>query len=148
ELPAPFKMGIGNKLFRNWALNSIFNARSARPLKFVTMFPTSFGSAYLQQDVSQRGFPLYQVDMALHRKFNFSETVALQIQADSFNLFNHPNFEDPSGNDLVLSTPLRQNLAFGQSTSMSGRGLTGGGFPSFYSFGGPRTMRFSVKLIF
>jgi len=36
----------------------------------------------------------------------------------------------------------------GQSTSMSGRSLAGGGFPSFYSFGGPRTMRFSVKLIF
>ncbi len=148
ELPAPVRTGIGNKLFRNWALDSIFNARSARPLRFVSMFPTSFGVAYLEQAVSQRGFAFHQVDMALRRKFNFSETVGLQIQTDAFNVFNHPNFEDPVGNDLVLGTPLRQNLAFGQSTSMSGRGLTGGGFPSFYSFGGPRTMRFSVKLIF
>jgi Ca-activated chloride channel family protein len=148
ELPAPFSTGLGNKLFRNWAVDSIFNARSARPLKFVTMFPTSFGVGYVLEDVSQRGFPLYQVDMALRRKFNFSEAVGLQFQADAFNVFNHPNFEDPVGNDLVLGTPIRQNLAFGQSTSMSGRSLAGGGFPSFYSFGGPRTMRFSVKLIF
>ncbi len=148
ELPSPFSKGVGNKVFRNWAIDSIFNARSARPLKFVTMFPTSFGVGYVLEDVSQRGFPLYQVDMALRRRFNFSEAVGLQIQADAFNLFNHPNFEDPVGNDLVLATPIRQNLAFGQSTSMTGRSLSGGGFPSFYSFGGPRTMRLSVKLIF
>ena len=107
------------------------------------MTPTSFGVAYLEQDFSQRGFPLYQVDMALRRKFNLSEMVGLQFQADAFNLFNHPNFEDPMGNDLVLGSPL-----FGQSASMSGRSLAGGGFPSFYSFGGPRAMRFSVKLTF
>src|SRR6185503_20080079 len=128
----------GNKLFRNRALDSIFNARSAKPLKFVSMVPTSFGGAYLQSDVSQRGFPLYQVDMSLRRKFNFSEYVGLQFQADAFNVFNHPNFEDPVGNDLVVGTSF-----VGQSNSMSGRALAGGGFPSFYSFGGPRTMRVS-----
>ena len=148
DLPAPMRAGIGNKLLRNWAVDSIFNARSARPLKFVTMAPTSFGVAYQQQDVSERGFPLYQFDLALRRKFAFSEAVVLQVQADAFNAFNHPNFEDPVGNDLVLGSELRQNLAFGQSTSMSGRSLASGGFPSFYSFGGSRAMRFSVKLLF
>lgn len=141
ELPAPLSKGLGNKLFRNWALDSIFNARSARPLKFVSMVPTPFGVAYKQSDVSQRGFPLYQVDMGLRRKFNFSEYVGLQFQADAFNVFNHPNFEDPVGHDLVLGSAR-------QSTSMSGRSLAGGGFPSFYSFGGPRTMRFSLKFLF
>ena len=143
ELPAPLRSGIGNKLFRNWAVDSIFNARSAKPLKFVSMMPTSFGVAYLQEDVSQRGFPLYQVDTALRRKFNFTEQFGLQIQADAFNVFNHPNFEDPIGNDLVLGSALA-----GQSASLSGRSLSSGGFPSFYGFGGPRTMRISVKLIF
>jgi len=81
--------------------------------------------------------------MALRRKFNFSEEFALHIQADAFNVFNHPNFEDPLGNDLVLGT-----AHVGQSASMSGRSLSGGGFPSFYSFGGPRTVRLSVKLMF
>jgi hypothetical protein len=141
--PAPFRAGIGNKMFRNWAIDSIFNARSARPLRFVSMSPTSFGVAYLERDLSQRGFPLYQVDMALRRKFNFSESVGLQIQADAFNVLNHPNFEDPLGNDLVLGSPF-----VGQSASMSGRSLAGGGFPSFYSLGGPRTLRLSLKLTF
>src|SRR5262249_42085305 len=36
ELPAPLRTGIGNKLSRNWAIDSIFNARSAKPLKFVS----------------------------------------------------------------------------------------------------------------
>jgi hypothetical protein len=143
ELPAPVRTGIGNKLFRNWALDSLFNARSAKPVKFVSMFPTSFGVAYLREDISQRGFPLYQLDMGLRRKFNFTEQFGLQIRGDAFNVFNHPNFEDPIGNDLVEGTHF-----FGQSASMSGRSLTSGGFPSFYSVGGPRTMRFSVKLIF
>ena len=183
DLPAPFSQGIGNKLSRNWALDSIFTARSARPLNVVYLIPTPFGVAYLRPDVSGeslyisdslvaggrrlnpaafvvpedlrqgdlsrnslRGFPLYQVDLALRRKFNFSEAVALQVQVDAFNVFNHANFEDPLGNDLVVGR--NTNLAFGQSTSMSGRSLSGGGFPSFYSTGGPRTLRFSLKLLF
>ncbi len=181
-LPALLAQGLGNKLFRNWNVDSIFNARSARPLNVVYMFPTSYGVAYLRPDVatgasfyildsnapggrrlnpaaflipstleqgnltrnSLRGFPFYEIDFGLSRRFNFSETVGLQLQADAFNVFNHANFEDPLGNDLVTGG----SLAFGQSTSLSGRSLAGGGFGSFYSFGGARTMRFSVKLLF
>jgi len=165
-LPALVAQGVGNKLFRNWRLDSIFTARSARPVNVVYMFPTSYGVAYLRPEVAAgtsfyildlnapggrrlnpaaflipstleqgnltrnglRGFPFYQVDLGLRRKFNFSETVGLQIQADAFNVFNHTNFEDPFGNDLVTGG----SLAFGQSTSSSGA----------------RTMRFSVKLLF
>jgi len=94
---------------------------------------------------SLRGFPLYQIDLALRRKFSFSESVAIQVQADAFNVLNHANFEDPGGNDLVVGS---HNLAFGQSTSLSGRSLSSGGFPSFYSLGGSRALRFSVKLLF
>ncbi len=182
QLPTPVPHGIGNKLLRNWNVDSIFNARSARPLNVLYMVPTSIGVAYFRPNVSEgsafyltdltapggrrlnpaafvipasvqqgnlarnslRGFPFYQIDLALRRRFNFSETLALQIQTDAFNVLNHTNFEDPIGNDLVTGG----NLAFGQSTSLSGRSLAGGGFGSFYSFGGARTMRFSVKLLF
>ena len=183
ELPAPISEGIGNRLLRNWAIDSIFNARSARPLNVVYMVPTAFGVAYFRPDVvdgtpvylidplaaggrslnagaflvpsslqpgnlsrnSLRGFRLYQVDLALRRKFSFSESVGIQVQADAFNVLNHANFEDPSGNDLVVGS---HDLAFGQSTSLSGRSLSSGGFPSFYSYGGSRALRFSVKLLF
>jgi len=182
NLPAPFAHGLGNKLLRNWATLSIFNARSARPLNVVYMFPTSYGVAYFRPDVatatsfyildstasggrrlnpaaflipstleqgsfarnSLRGFSFSQVDLGLRRKFNFSETVGLQFEADAFNVFNHTNFEDPLGNDLVVGN----SLAFGESASLSGRSLSSGGFGSFYSFGGARTMRFSVKFLF
>jgi Ca-activated chloride channel family protein len=131
-LPAPTAHGLGNILFRNWAVDSIFNARSARPFSAFYMFPTSYGVAYLRPDGfarnSLRGFGFSQVDMGLRRRFNFSESVALQCQADAFNLFNHPNFEDPRGTDLVTG----RSLAFGQPTSTSGA----------------RTLRFSMKFLF
>lgn len=186
ELPSPIVRGFGNKLTRNWAIDSIFNARSARPVNVYYMFSTSLGLGYfrpnsiagvpvyisdpleaggrrinpgafgvpsdLQQGTlgrnSLRGFPHYQIDLALRRKFNFSETVSLMIQADAFNLLNHANFEDPQGNDLVLGSNIRPNLAFGRSTSLTGRSLSGGGFGSFYGSGGSRAMRVSVKLLF
>jgi len=194
EVPAPFKTGIGNSLLRHWNLDSIFNARSARPVNVAYSIPTSLGFAYLRPDVvagvplyildsseaggrrinpaafvvpvetrqgslgrnALRGFPLYQFDLGLRRKFSFTESFALAVQADAFNLFNHPNFEDPLGSDLSLGTrldatsPFRSNLTFGRSASLLGRSVLGGsgGFGSFYSTGGPRALRLSLKLIF
>ena len=147
----PLLLAWETQLFRNWGVDSIVNAHSAKPFNFFFMFPTSIGVAHFRPDgVSRnnlRGFPLYQVDLALRRRFHFTDAVDLQFQADAFNLFNHVNFEDPTGNDLVLGTPFRPNSAFGQSTSLSGRSLSNG-FSSFYGLGGSRTLRFSLKLVF
>ena len=103
---------------------------------------------------SLRGFPLYQVDLSLRRKFNFTEKFAIQVQADAFNLFNHPNFEDPLGNDLSLGTKVdasvfRPNLTFGQSASLDGMSvLSRNPFGAFNGPGGARTLRLGVKLLF
>lgn len=186
SLPAPFSQGLGYTLLRKWTIDSIFNARSAKPLNVLYWFPTSIGVAYFRPDVvsgaplyvldpavaggrrinqaafvipaalqegtsgrnSLRGFPLYQIDLGLRRRFNFTDDFSLQIQADAFNLFNTANFEDPLANDLIIGGRIRPNLAFGESTSLSGRSLGSGGFASFYGPGGARTLRFSVKLIF
>lgn len=175
ELPAPLAYGLGNRLLRNWAIESFFNARSAKPLNVLYGFPTTYGFAYVRPNVvagepfylfdpafaggwrlnpnafsipsefkqgdlarnSLRGFPFYQIDLALRRSFNLSESKNLQFRADAFNLLNHPNFEDPLGSDLHLGS------TFGQSTALAGRG-----FDSFYTVGGSRTLRFSVKLSF
>jgi hypothetical protein len=146
-VPTPFGVAYlrpdvvsGSSFFVSDAL--VAGGRRLNPAAFIV--PEDLQQGELSRN-SLRGFPLYQVDLALRRKFNFSEAVALQVQADAFNVFNHANFEDPLGNDLVVG---RNSLAFGQSTAMSGRSLSGGGFPSFYGFGGPRTMRFSLKLLF
>jgi len=152
ELPAPFSQGLGNTVLRNWAVDSIFNARSAKPFNGFLLIPTSTGVALFRPDDvarnSSRGFPFYQVDLALRRKFHFTDSFILQAQADAYNLFNHPNLEDPHGHDLILGTPFRPNFGFGQSTSLSGRSLSSGGFPSFYGMGGAHTLRFSLKLVF
>ena len=182
-LPAPFSKGLGNTLSRNWSIDSIFNARSAKPLNVLYVFPTSIGLGYFRPDVvngvplqisdtavaggrsineaafhiptnlqqgtlgrnSLRGFPLYQIDLAVRRKFNFTDSFGMQIQADAFNVFNQANFEDPLGNDLVVGS---SNSSFGQSMSLKGRSLSNGGFASFYGSGGARTLRLSVKMFF
>ena len=195
EIPTLISNGPGKVLLRKWTVESIFNARSARPVNVVYDFPTSYGFAYLRPDLvsgvplylfdptepggrrinpaaflvpavagqgslgrnSLRGFPLYQIDLALRRRFNFTESFGLQFQIEAFNVLNHPNFADPAGNDVSLGSKfdplgvLRPNASFGQSASLSGRSVLNGGggaFGSFYTAGGPRTLRFSVKLLF
>ncbi len=95
-----------------------------------------------------RGFSVFQTDLALRRQFNLTERVNLQFRAEFFNIFNHPNFGNPSGfQGNFLSSPL-----FGQSTSMLNRSLgsggANGGFNPLYQIGGPRSIQFAVKLNF
>jgi hypothetical protein len=194
-LPSPRLNDWSNALLRNWTIDAIFNARSARPVNVVYGVPTLYGFAYLRPDLlagvpvylddagagggrrlnpaafalpteerqgslgrnSLRGFPFYQLDMALSRKFNFTESVNLQFKIAAFNLLNHPNFEDPLGTDTSLGSRLSAagaflpNQTFGTSASLLGRSLWGGAgrsFSSFYQAGGPRTLQLSLKLQF
>lgn len=91
-----------------------------------------------------RGFPLWQFDLSLRRKFNLNERVNLQVRAEVFNLFNHPNFGDP----VAQVTQPR----FGFATTMLGRSLgaggANGGFNPLYQVGGPRSIQLAVKLGF
>jgi hypothetical protein len=92
---------------------------------------------------SVRGFPLSQMDLSLRRKFTLSEQFNLQLRADLFNAFNHPNFGAPV---RMLSDPL-----FGQSIVMLGRELSGGDDGSLsplYQIGGPRSIQLALKLQF
>jgi len=104
-----------------------------------------------------RGLPFYQLDLALSRKFDFNDHVGLQLRVETFNLLNHPNFDDPVAALAVLggtnggTNALRLDPYFGRSISARG-GYTwageGGGFGPLYSAGGPRTIQFSLKLNF
>jgi hypothetical protein len=85
-----------------------------------------------------RGFPLYQVDLAARREFKLNERWRLQVRAEAFNIFNHPNFARPSG---TLSS-----ANFGRSTSMVKDEL--GGLNTLYQLGGPRSMQFGIKVNF
>jgi hypothetical protein len=106
---------------------------------------------------SLRGFPLYQFDLGLSRRFNFTESVKLHLKLEAFNLFNRPNFADPAGTDTSLGArlspggPFLPHATFGTSAAMLGRSLFGGpgsSFGSFYQVGGPRTFQFTLRLQF
>jgi hypothetical protein len=91
-----------------------------------------------------RGFPVWQMDVAVRRQINLTDRVNLQLKLEAFNVFNHPNFGDPI-NDLI-------NPLFGRSTSMLstslGLGGTSGGLNPLYQIGGPRSLQAVLKLQF
>jgi Ca-activated chloride channel homolog len=103
-----------------------------------------------------RGFPLSQLSMALRRRFSFTESVKLTLGAEANNIFNHPNFAAPAGNEATLGTiftpgSVSANPTFGQSFTNAARspwGIPGSSFGSSYYAGGARTMKLSVKLEF
>jgi len=85
-----------------------------------------------------RGFPASQVDLAIHRDFTLAEGWKLQFRADSYNLFNHANFNNPIGST--------RDANFGRSTQMLASGL--GGLSPLYQVGGPRSFQFALKVLF
>ena len=85
-----------------------------------------------------------QFDVGFRRQFNLNERLKLQLKAEFFNVFNHPNF----GNPVNIMSSSR----FGESTQMFGRSLgTGGingGLSPLYQIGGPRSTQLAVKILF
>lgn len=85
-----------------------------------------------------RGFGAEQINFAVRKEFPLHEHARLQFRAETFNLFNHPNFGyiDPYFNDAV----------FGQATKMLNQSL--GTMAPQYQQGGPRSMQFALKATF
>ncbi len=89
-----------------------------------------------------RGFPVHQVDVALRRDFPLTERTRLQFRADFFNVMNHPNFGNPPVN-------LAQPATFGIANALLGNALSGATSSSpLYQIGSPRSIQFSLKLVF
>jgi hypothetical protein len=90
------------------------------------------------------GFGMTQLDLALSREFRVSDRAGVQIRAEAFNAFNHPNFADPV---KYMDSPL-----FGESPSMLnmmlGTGSPGSGLSPVLSSGGPRAVQLGLRLHF
>ncbi len=92
---------------------------------------------------SLRGFPLYQVDLAFRKTITLTDRFKLNLAAQGYNMFNHPNFANPSPFEGAnLSSP-----NFGVVTRMVNQSF-GGGLNSLYRSGGPRSMELSLRLQF
>jgi hypothetical protein len=85
------------------------------------------------------GLGLTQLDFSIGRKFSLTERLNLQLRADAFNLFNHPNFTNPLAEiDGGSATLISQE--------MLNHGL--GGLNPLFQEGGPRSFQLSLKLTF
>jgi len=82
-----------------------------------------------------RGFPLFQVDLAVQRTFRITKRISIKGRVEAFNLFNHPNFSPESGEMGTLDSSgrlLPQN-GFGLSQATLAQGLAGGQLGTFGS---------------
>jgi hypothetical protein len=115
--------------------NQYPGGRSLNPHAFANPSGTNPGDAPRN---FARGFGESQVNFAGRREFSLSERVHLQFRAESFNIFNHPNFGyvDPNFTDRT----------FGQATQTLNQSL--GTVASQYQQGGPRSMQFALRLAF
>ncbi len=90
------------------------------------------------------GFGMHQLDLALRRKFQFSERASVQFRLEAFNALNHANFGDPV---RFLASPL-----FGQPVSMLnlmlGSGTPNSGLAPALQMGGPRSVQLGLRLEF
>lgn len=85
-----------------------------------------------------KGFGAWQMDLAVRRDLPINERLKLQFRAEGFNIFNHPNFGSIDPN---FGSP-----TFGQTTGTLANSL--GVLSPLYQMGGPRSMQFSLKLLF
>ena len=110
--------------------------------------PAAFNTAVGRQGSlgrnALRGFGLSQLDLAVRRQFALGESARVQVRAEVFNVFNHPNFGDPV-NDL-------NSRLFGRSVQTLARSLgTGGvngGLSPLYQVGGPRSVQLALRFSF
>jgi TonB dependent receptor len=89
------------------------------------------------------GFGARQLDLALRREFALRENLKLSLRVEAFNIFNTPNFANPSG---VVPANYQTNTTFGRSSQLLASGL--GGLSSLYQIGGVRSFQLAAKIQF
>jgi hypothetical protein len=90
------------------------------------------------------GFGMSQLDLSLSREFKLSDRVGLQLRAEAFNAFNHPNFADPV---KFLDSPL-SGEALSMLNMMLGTGSPGSGLSPVLGSGGPRAIQLGLRFRF
>jgi hypothetical protein len=84
------------------------------------------------------GFGAVQTDVAIRRSFPLYDKVHGEFRAESFNIFNHPNFGAIDGN--------YGDVQFGHATAILSQSL--GTLSPLYQMGGPRSLQLSLRIMF
>jgi hypothetical protein len=126
--------GCGYAWFANVAGNPDFKTattgQSYNPLAFAVPATGTFGN---ETRDSYIGPNWRDLDLSLGKTFQIHEAMHLEIRADSFNSFNHPNFSPPP---TTIGPGITTSLSTGQpipnataitSTAASGRNIQLGG---------------------
>ena len=71
-------------------------------------------------------------DMAVSRRFQFTERWKMEVRSDFFNILNHANWGSPATGGSGIGTSLSSGATFGQVTA----------------FGPPRLIQMAIKLYF
>jgi hypothetical protein len=99
-----------------------------------------------------RGLGAWQIDFSLHREYRLREGLSLQLRAEAFNIFNHPNFANPSDGYDPDRLTFAPGPGFGSATQTLANGLGPsnvlGQLSSLFQVGGPRTMQLALRLRF
>jgi len=106
---------------------------------------------------SLRGPSFKELNFSVFKKTTLTERINLQIGADFFNIFNHPNFSNPNLPNFITDPATngfdsqgRGAIVPGTSNSflpLTATGDVGIGNP-FLGGGGPRGVQFSAKVTF
>lgn len=101
-----------------------------------------------------RGENFWQLDMSLHRTLKLTEKVNIQLRAEAFNIFNHPNFLFPSNtsgtrnaNGTVTINP-NFGLIQSSAANSSSSSIYNTGFNPIFSGGGARSLQLAFRLSF
>ncbi len=96
------------------------------------------------------GPPFKEFNFSVFKDTAITERVALQLRAEFFNLFNHPNFANPELPNFIADPGVNGIGAAGRGVgyyALTATGDVGIGNP-FLGGGGPRGVQFSAKVTF
>jgi len=111
----------------NQTINSWFN-----PAAFTLPAKGTWGNSGRYLGV---GPNMVEVDSSLQKRFRVTERLSLNLRAAAYNLFNHPDFSNPSGSiGSLTGTPPSVNAGFGRITSIINKGAVGTGAPRRIEF--------------
>jgi len=78
---------------------------------------------------------MVEFDTSLQKRFKITERLALNFRAAAYNLFNHPNFKNPSGSiGSLIGNPPAVSGSFGRITNIINTGAVGTGAPRRIEF--------------